>query len=474
MKRKMLVGLVFGLAAVVLVLGLGSCDWVANAVLQPYAMVYDQNNDALSGISVGLFTAGTTDFTSTPVAQGISDSSGMVGFGTDMGSGNYLVHVLTAAPNGTEWAMETIPANGVDNTGGKKLADFKLISTQGTLTGTVIDSRTAAQTGVTAVALRLTLKSDATRYFTATSGTGGTFTFTANPGLYTLTGAKDGYFIAPRDVIVTLSTTDVGSVQGFSLKGADYGGLSFIAVWNGAVDDVDIHMTFPVSPTGSSTWITSDTDPLYLRPILGAAAGRQSMNYSKILTPYTRTIGLATYNAVYMDVDDRTGYGPETMNLVMIPNTASVVGGANAASSDTGFGPTFQNTSGATPAPQNLAYYGSSMVYLNAYTTNSSLSNGTLGAEAKVYVIQTTVIQGQTFTTEPTNTQVEANLLGIYSVPLNTTVKAASVCRVNMFVGTGDGVEYFQIVPEMDLIAGGSTAFRGGENAIINVKARAR
>jgi hypothetical protein len=470
MKKKLPVLLAISIVAFT-ALSLVNCSGTVTLTLgdfigKPYGYVYDSDGTTpLSAASVVVKNSAgtalqTTAATTTSTGKFTLDSKAANTGGTftiEVTLTGYTFPVTTVnVPDGEYlWNMGSISA--------------KPKSVNADVAITVLDSRSSTHPGVGTVALTLTLASDSTKTYTGTTATDGTVTISGVPnGSYKLTGSKDGYFIAPMNVEVAGATATVSKVQAFALDYKDEYGLSFITVWNGLVNDVDSYLTYPTAIAGVGSW---DNTLFTTIPSSGRAT-KYFSNKSTTVYPVWST----TVKAVYMDVDATSGYGPETMNLIVNPydyynGTPSTLDVSRPVTIASSFG---FDTSVFTAT--TYYYQGTAVFYLDAYSTGKNLSDGASGAEAKVYAIQT-VRTSTAPATLTANTQVKANLLGVYTIPTGTTIKDASILRVNMFTNNASSpTEYFQVVPDMRVFSG-TSAFRGLEdagNGVISVQGRTR
>lgn len=279
-----------------------------------------------------------------------------------------------------------------------------------------------------------------------------------------------GFYIPKQRVSLTGSFGgDLGEIQAYELEqvainrskdgdDVEYAqGISFIAVWNKSKDvDVDIIMKYDASELNAGL---SETDFLNDLNNPGNAADRKTMYWDYVDDPetsgneskpvwadfnwtihhpddedYTNFAGNeGDIKLIYMDVDDKgQGGGPETLTFN---------GSAQTYTLDTDF---MNNAFSKTDAPGlekfatgNYVYLGYNTVYLNAYSEEDDLSNGTNGAEARVYCFQT-------------ESDGSSTDLGYFEVPENTVFERGSICDIYAFLDA-DGYEWFLVVPRVQL-----------------------
>lgn len=328
--------------------------------------------------------------------------------------------------------------------------------------GTIVDARSgteasdgkvqASSTGMDGFTITLTAVNDSTKTKTATTSADGTWTIPdIDPGTYKMSVAKSGWYIPDRVVEVSGFLDSIADVPAFELNADDYDGLSFILVWNDQVNNLDLHLTFPTDqPT------LSYAPDEYLRNAIssGDSTVRDSVSPESNKSEYPFE---ATDPVIYMDRDDMTKYGPETINLVYTPHTTAH-STLNTATYANGLSTIIPD--GST----GIQFFGTSVLYVNSYATDGTAEKDLYDAEAQVYVIQTKV----------NGSDVTANELAIFSIPMPMT--KASLMQVHLF-GYDDGsgsALYFLLVPDLSIWTGGDNSapnFRGlTQNGAMMVK----
>ncbi|GEM_PF-3915898 len=336
-----------------------------------------------------------------------------------------------------------------------------LIAALTSVSGTVVDARDEALSGVPSVTVTLTAK-DGTLKGSAVTDSKGYFNISnVDPGEYTLQASASGWFFVPKDVFVGGMAQDLGKVLGIKLdsdtKLAD-SALSFVLIWNSQYMDVDGHLTFakgdglgyasnPISGIGPFTKPNED----YSSGVAGF--GPDSSSFREHIQPTfyessTNTVssvmgtGFPDASVVTLDRDDMDGSGPEVITVRSIPYWYTSPGTATTPDGvDTG-----NYLPKTDPDGTSVTYYwvGVMEYYIDGWNeTQSGASRpntGNLlsytdgnGADAVVFVIQ------------------GSNLIGKFVVPTFTNIRTADMVRVNLFI-TNTNYTYFQIVPNIRAI----------------------
>lgn len=334
------------------------------------------------------------------------------------------------------------------------------------VSGTVVDARSKALTGLDNAAVTMTLKSDMkTKTYTATSDSTGSFTISnVDAGEYTVSVSLNGWFFPPKDVYVGGMAQDLGKFLGIAMDSNTKlapSALSFILVWNDIYKDVDAHLTFlkgdgagyPASPDPGV--MNTFTKPNEDYSAVGSGFGPDSsgnreeiwwFNLNSINTVREVMNDNPAYPddpAVTLDRDDTDGSGPEVITVRTIPYWPSDPystqiepdGGDNG------------NFLPKTDPDGNNVYYawvGVMEYYIDGYdkagaeairpSTGSLISSTDgSGADAVVYVVK------------------GDELIGKFIVPDFANIRTSDMVRINLFV-TNTEYSYFQVTPNIQAI----------------------
>ena len=322
--------------------------------------------------------------------------------------------------------------------------------------GMVVDSRstTASATGVSGVSVTLTaiaVNDEGTiPSYTGSTDSTGAFTISdMEPGTYSFVGDLDGWFIPPQTVTISGLAVDLDPIPAFQLDPNDAYGLSFILAWNDNVDDLDIHMNFPTAWSDGSMTTPYDNISGFNDEEIYWSNKTHSVDFG--------SEGLQ--EVAYQDRDDRDGFGPETVTLVRIPHNDTVSGESSFTSTDDTNG-LYAAFGAAASAYTPFKWMGATVLFVNAYTSDTYISSGqgADSADAVVYAIQTLPKDEGNFDfgniSSYNATDMTSQLLGIYRMPDFTKIKSAQILRINMF-RDADGYEWFQLVPDIRVIPEG-------------------
>ncbi len=332
------------------------------------------------------------------------------------------------------------------------------------VSGTVVDARSALLTGLGDITVSLVTKDGTTKYSTTTDSDGSFIISGVDPGDYVVKAEdeKGEWFFIPKDVYVGGMAQDLGNILGIELDTNKYlrdSALSFILVWNNVYQDVDGYLTYAKgdgsggTANTSLTYSTTFTNP-YEAYTTGTGFGPDDSGYrakiywdnkESLNTVYAVMGNDSNYPedpAVNLDRDDRDGSGPEVITVRSLPYWID--------SSDTNAAITPDGTDSGNYLPLkdpdgNSVYYswvGVMEYYIDGYNKDSSTAgyradsdnlisstDGT-GADAVLYVVR------------------GSELLGKFPVPAYANLRTMDMVRVNLFV-TSTGYSYFQIVPNI-------------------------
>ncbi|RKX83041.1 MAG: hypothetical protein DRP57_08710, partial [Spirochaetes bacterium] len=248
--------------------------------------------------------------------------------------------------------------------GGCNLIAKVLIS----VTGSVVDAKTGL--GIEGATVTLTYKGDDSSHRTSyitTSGSGGSFTFSdADYGEYNLTAEKAGYIFVPRDVYVSGLAQSLGTVTGFVYDSSkDQYTISLILLWNKTFQDVDAYLTFPDGDKTSTAPVLNTPYDTASGPSTGfmpATSGRETIYWDNKTSDNTihdvYPAETDTRYAVQLDVDDRTGSGPETISIRSFPFAETATNSSTSGGADTGL-----------PAGTNYTWIGVMEYYADAFSS---------------------------------------------------------------------------------------------------------
>ncbi len=214
-----------------------------------------------------------------------------------------------------------------------------LVAMLTSISGTVVDARSANLSGLNSVSITMTLKSDTAKTYTGKSDSSGKFTITnVDPGEYKITAELNGWFFPPKDVYVGGMAQDLGKLLGIEMDQNTElapSALSFILVWNEVYKDVDAHLTYlkgdgsgnPVNDPGvQNTFEKPNQD----YSAAGSGFGPDSTGNREHISWNTKaslntvldvlaTPGFPDEPAVTLDRDDTNGSGPEVITVRTIP-----------------------------------------------------------------------------------------------------------------------------------------------------------
>lgn len=369
-------------------------------------------------------------------------------------------------------------------------------------TGKVVNVKTGDPIGNAKVTLRYISGAEAgkepseTQPYEATSNSLGSFTFNSvEPGQYELT-AEDGEYAFTRQIVNVTGGGELPTVGGFVPDSA--AALTILTFWDPAYKDIDAHLTFPLTDVtieaqGATELTETDfytlahpDDPTYDlgffpkdwpngRFHLGYDADTRVTNkyYAAPATP-AGVGGVASGESgstIYLDLDnwgddDQNPGGPETITIKDFPmkDSLEAAGVMNGIAT-----PSYTSTGLGDPSRLEQGRYfwaGVMEFYINAYNRDVSdapnddpdsllsTADSADSADTVVYVFQ------------------GDSQLGVYTVPTYTTVKTASVLKINLFYGkpvldnpAGNYYKYYQILPDIRSF-GSSDSIRslGGSN----------
>ena len=443
-------------------------NWTAN---YPSAIVVDEAGAVIASVVVTLTPATGTALTAT------SDTAGVAAF-TGFTAANIGTYTMTAALTGSAYTFQTYTVT-IDET------SVFLGYIEGTLpptvaiSGSVIDVKSSTAAGVDGAVVTATA---GTVTFEATTSSTGAFTITADPGNYTLTAVKTGYFVVSTDVVAPLDT-NVGTMVAVPVEtNAAFAGsaISIIALWNDTYQDIDTSLTMP---DGDGTGLAQEAlvETTYDGPAdvtyatTSSDFGPLSANSrEKIYGTYGSdntieqvlglTAGTDTRKAVQGDRDEMDGNGPETISIRTVPIWPESSEGVAANPIATGFagtayavGGNYLPVNGPDGGVAQYLWGGVMTYYVHGYSAESQIpdteataadlisSSGTTGgADLIVYVTQ-----GST-------------LLAKFVWPEGTDMRTASFFKIHFFVGrdasaaAGVTFVYYQIIPDMAILSGTS------------------
>lgn len=342
------------------------------------------------------------------------------------------------------------------------------------VSGSVVNARSnASSAGVGDVKIAIYDESNSEVALSpVTSSSDGTFTLPRLiSGEYTLKPSKTGWFIPEQKITISGQNSSLAKpVPAFQLDPNDNGGISFILMWETAVHDVDLWVSYTVE----SNELT-DADMPY-----GVSEVEKERVYFENRTSSAQYRD-GSLDAVVMDRDVmnsgstftgiRTGYGPETTTLRFIPNiyaTGPTVQNARQAGLDeNGLYAAFGDT-----GPTSFDWVGHANVYFDLFTQNSGAKASLQAARPSLYIIQTIAAQGAT----KGSSGMTYNYLGKIDVEFDATT--VSVARVNFLVS--GNTEYFQILPNyrIETLGPGTNGANlrsvSDQNQIIGVTGRTR
>lgn len=217
----------------------------------------------------------------------VSDGSSVVATLTSASDGTFTSadlrvggYTLTASASGFQTA--TVSGISVTNGATTDLGDVELTPNSGAITGTVVNALSGSPLGGATVELRqgsLLIAS------TTTNGSGGFGPLAAPAGAYTLSVSLSGYITATSSVTISAGTTSsVGQIALSPVLSA--GEIRIVLTWGQYPTDLDSHLT---GPYPSST--------------------------SRFHVYYGNRGSLTSSPYAYLDVDDVSSYGPETITI---------------------------------------------------------------------------------------------------------------------------------------------------------------
>ena len=337
--------------------------------------------------------------------------------------------------------------------------------------------------------------------FTGTTDSDGYYSFDdVVYGTYELKAAKTGFVFIDQIIEVSGVAQWLPNIPGFTYDpDTDATTVRLILMWNSTFADCDAHLTYPDSekvkypdpedPNSDPNYWLEDFAPTFLTPYdmpdsasaVNAGTGvvrvgfspedvpadklrsnlgdygRGHMDYTDANTPVTYTdYEDTTVTALCLDVDDTDGRGPETISIKAIPFDTTAYGNSTIGGARTGL-PTLPD-SGDVDNPNYYSWVGVMEYYIDAFTsatpppgetstsdpnaTLSTVGEGSSSADAILYVMQGN------------------SVLGCYTIPTYTSIKTASVVRINMFTkyiydapNEGyDPYETFQISPDIRVL----------------------
>lgn len=462
----------------------------------PYGKVVDANNTAIADANVTI----TNDNNSSEVRTILTAANGTFKMPLPkIPEGNYTVDV-----NKTGYIFNSFSIKfDKDNlSAGVIKPAVKLLA----VTGKVINAKDVNKTGIAGAVVSAyfidrngTVSNNAT--ISATADANGTFTFTGiNKGEYMVRAVKTnavsnennaslGYAFLEKRLSVQQSDITGFNMNGFEFNAVkdDYA-LSIVLVWEDDFMDCDAILSYPTlaiggnetgpanyKPYGSTTEIggalqtgfspeTSSGTGLYTLSNRNRVWWGNTTTNGTGVPIYDNTTKIATdmkwgtfdYDSdnngtndtykIQMDTDCRVGSGPESITIRTFPVTQR--------------GNTTIDMSGAFGNSFNAGYWlGTMGYYVDAYSSTSNsgteTTDGTLSTQgtgktagAKVYVFQTFGDWDQNGTKD----DPKASVLGIYTIPVYTTVKSASVLRITM-VEDNSGNDYYVVYPDIRVLS---------------------
>ncbi|TVR58398.1 MAG: carboxypeptidase regulatory-like domain-containing protein [Spirochaetaceae bacterium] len=270
-------------------------------------------------------------------------------------------------------------------------------------------------------------------------------------GTYELTATRSGYVFVRQIVEVSGSDQVLPQIGGFTYDpdpdGDDPYTLRFIVFWDESFADVDAHFTFPdygAAETGQAplmdTWFeTQDLVPAGFFP-------RDENARHEVYWDNRKAGLLLGTDAVVLDVDNvgapsQIKGGPETIRVLGVPD--DLWGSFDDAPASLGV------TAGdnSTLPVGDYVWLGTGEYYLNAWS--SQFPDDLAGSAAE----EDAFLATKDGTGKVANPVVYAffadEQIGRFSIPTYTTVKTASMVRVNFMrriVDGGDNEEWFQVL----------------------------
>lgn len=449
---------------------LAGCRWFIEAILEPYVYVEQENGDGIEGIEVYLYgseadaqaAVNSGSYSVGARKSGTTNINGYVGFG-ELDEGNYWV----VAVDTNTWDFPDFLA--VDM---KEKSQFMgTIIGRGFLgiSGTVLDVKSSG--GAASISLEL-WNDSGVQVGSTVSGTGGTFSFAQiDPGDYTIRGSGTGFAVIDEPVTVSGSSASGVDVIAFSYDASsdlDPYVISIILLWDDAFQNVNAHITHPNGWKGAEQSIDG---PLDMTVTAGngflpdEVTGREEV-YSANIASLNSLDDVAS--GVYQDgslaavemINALNDGGPETILVREIPvDWFSILGSA---SGNYLIAP--DSATNLLPNGATYAWVGTSNYYVHGVSgnlMNEGESAFTSGANLEAFVVQ------------------GDNVLGRYTLPEYTTIRAAQLFRINLFGARADDgsgpYSFFQIVPSVELIPATSTfspASADDTPQVINVRGR--
>ncbi|NOY09325.1 MAG: carboxypeptidase regulatory-like domain-containing protein, partial [Spirochaetes bacterium] len=329
-----------------------------------------------------------------------------------------------------------------------------LVAMLTSISGTVVDARSAKLTGLSGVSITMTLKSDTAKTYTGKSDSSGNFTITnVDPGEYKIAAVLNGWFFPPKDVYVGGMAQDLGKVLGIEMDqntNLASSALSFILVWNEVYKDVDAHLTYVKGDGNGGPAVDPGVQTAFTKPnqdysAIGLGFGpdstgnREHISWENIASLNTvRAVmnGDTSYPnepAVTLDRDDTNGSGPEVITVRTIPYWPAVGYSTGITPDGTDSGNYLPKTD---PDGVSVAYawVGVMEYYIDGYdkdglesarpATGSLISSADSSADAVVYTVKGN------------------ELIGKFIVPDFANIRTADMIRINLFV-TDTDYSYF-------------------------------
>lgn len=463
-----------------------------NIPIKPFGRVVDRNGTSgISSVNVVISKSGYSQNATT-------DTNGSFVFANEVTSGLYTISATKTGYLFRSFSVN-ISKNNL-NVG----TIFDASAATHSISGKIINAKDINKNGINnatikafAVDLNGTIAS--TESGSATSASDGTYSITGlsngeyllkiSKGVVTSGSQAIGYAFLEESIVVQGADITNHNMRGFAFDSYkdDYA-ISIILVWEDNFMDCDGILSYPTTaissgaagpanykPYGTSTEIGGTIATGFSPEVASASSAYALINRERIWWAKTSTAGTGipvydnttqiatdmkwgTYdydsdsngtNDTYklqLDSDCRVGSGPESITLRTFPVTQR---GTNTIDMSGAFGSSF-----------NAGYWlGTMAYYVDAYastqnngteTTDGTLSSQGTGkhAGAKVYVFQT---YGDT-DMNGTKDDPSASILGIYTIPVYTTVKNASVLRITM-VEDNSGYDYFVIYPDIKVLS---------------------
>ncbi len=463
MKMKTVLRTLFALAAITAIGFMTGCE--VSIDLIPYTYVVTEGDEPVNGVIVSLESGGSA------VATQTTDENGRVRF-TDVANGTYTM----SATLPQDWTGEDYEFTDVSVEIGTYTSYLgKIIArTPATysISGTLIDAKvdpddTTATAEIEGAALTLT-DSEGTQVGTAETGADGTFTFTGiDSGEYAINATLTTYAFIEKEV--TVKGEDVTSVNMLGFPAPDSETISIFVVWSDEYADIDAHISYPDDyygganpPVLSDPYAEPTSNNGYTYPNHGDPLKREVVYFGNPDSTATfEDLGwdeeVGTGPVVELDRDDQDGSGPETITIGVIPVDYY---DSNPTMNTTG------DTSNMLTDGETYAWVGSMEYFLNSFsaTGGSTQDDSTLSTEGEAGDTEATVYVTQ-----------GSEVKGRYTIPDYTTIDIAAVLRINMLVYNGGDTEFFQIVPDMEIVPPG-IGIKGidNESGILLLEGRTR